>query len=1575
MQTNSNQVEARTGACHTHHFGAPNRALHLTLTACLIIAFAWSVTAGAQTQPNRMTVTIPTGTNNSAGGTGTFTCSLSGGGLNCSGALDTSDSDDDIFLSTIRFNDGGNVTFDAASGEIIPGLASVFLEGGGGTNVNAEWGDQDDNNDGDDNPFVKAGYGGVSQESTDIDVINATLLQVFRSFNIMEGVDGEDENFRLELIFERGVRDNNSANDSIPEIIVFERGLNSDVAVQLLLADGGVTNEITINRGDFRDAGFNADTVEIAGSQPMGVVGVDLNAFSGGGFSAANDTVIGVRFGSAGDGADIFGVFGTTKNPQPLRDRGDAPASYGTLNADNGPNHLLSRGLFIGLPPDSEPDGQPSADATGDDSIAGNDEALFYQFPAGPFLPGDTFSVTAPVFNQTGANALLCGWVDFNENGVFDNAGAASGSSTNAERACGRVANNLVSTGTNPDTVTLDFVVPADFAGAAGNGGVFARFRITSDWASSAAASPLGAAANGEVEDVLFDVETTPFDYGDLDNVYGTLRSSNGARHVIDSGATLRIGNAVDSEANGQPDGLATGDDNNGSDDEDGVTFPDSVGADFVYTSTVTAANSSGDDALLCGWFDFANDLDFSNNPNTSTTSADPQAASATDSGERSCVLVPAGTSGGTFQVSWTIPESARGNSGLLPFRYRLSTDPAMFAPSTLLPIGSYLDGEVEDYFVEFGSNTLPVSISSFKSRYTSEGLELSWVTVSETHNLGFYVWGDKGDGLAPLTADLVPSEDGDPATPRAYKLVIPGLAKGDVLDLAVTAVDYRGDEEVYGLFEAGARYGKDVAPAAIDWQEIRHQARVREQMHAAESKRAASVRAFGTPETQRPDYVDIRVTEPGLQEVTWQMLADAGMDLTGVAAEDIAITLKGQPVSRHVVSTSPRPIYSALTASGSASERGQRFGPDGRIRFWGTAPTAADAIYVDHYVYRVSVARGAGLAARRFNARTNDLTDSHLSWQRQDLDTGYHFASRLEDPWYAARLRADRNNAYDTQFFVDDALRSDLPARLEVLVAGLTHYPVAPDHRALVEVNGQVVGEATFDGQAVRMMDLEVPAGLLVPGENNVRVLAPGGTDAPFDLFLVDTLALGYPRDLVATEGRLLIESPAPGAGLRIAGVSPRNAIAYGWRGETLYELKPGRASAGSISLPTLDESGASYWISSDDRAIRPEILGAGHTPDLFTSRAADLVVIAHPAFMPLSGNEAHPLNDYIAQREQEGWTVGLYDVTDIHAAYGHGMPLAQAVTAFLQAAERRFDYEHVLLVGGDSYDYTDNLGLGSVSFIPTRYAATSLIPHTPSDALLADLDGDGLADKAVGRWPVRTRGDLEAIVAKTLDWPDLAHPQSSVWMTDSEDARTGSFNSQADRVLATLEDAGWPAETLNRVYFNQTAPRPGLSVADSARDDLFELLEQGRALTGFVGHGAPAMWSFQGMVTPDDLSDLHNEGNPTMIGTMTCYTSYFVSPAGDSVAHRWMNGYRENAAGDRIPGVANGAAAIHGAATLSDYGANETYMQAVLAAQLNGATVGQAVEAARRQAQAIGNDDHVVNWTLLGDPTLELR
>ena len=133
--------------------------------------------------------------------------------------------------------------------------------------------------------------------------------------------------------------------------------------------------------------------------------------------------------------------------------------------------------------------------------------------------------------------------------------------------------------------------------------------------------------------------------------------------------------------------------------------------------------------------------------------------------------------------------------------------------------------------------------------------------------------------------------------------------------------------------------------------------------------------------------------------------------------------------------------------------------------------------------------------------------------------------------------------------------------------------------------------------------------------------------------------------------------------------------------------------------------------------------------------------------------------------------------------------------------------------------------------------------------------------------------------------------------------------------------------------------------------------------------------MWTFQGLLSPDDLTDLDNVGKPTMITTMTCYTSYFVSPNSDTVAHRWMNGYREDAFGQQVPGVANGAVAIHGAATLSSYDQNERVSRDVLNQQLSGATLGEAIQVARERARMLNMHDQVVNWTLLGDPTLRLE
>lgn len=93
-------------------------------------------------------------------------------------------------------------------------------------------------------------------------------------------------------------------------------------------------------------------------------------------------------------------------------------------------------------------------------------------------------------------------------------------------------------------------------------------------------------------------------DFGDLPESYGmTSFAQNGARHYPGS---LYLGSSIDAEWDGQPDSGATGDDTNGSGDEDGVARLGQWGADPSGKGTLrfTVAGSNG---CLSGWLDYAN--------------------------------------------------------------------------------------------------------------------------------------------------------------------------------------------------------------------------------------------------------------------------------------------------------------------------------------------------------------------------------------------------------------------------------------------------------------------------------------------------------------------------------------------------------------------------------------------------------------------------------------------------------------------------------------------------------------------------------------------------------------------------------------------------------------------------------------------------------------------------------------------------------------------------------------------------------------------------------------------------------
>jgi hypothetical protein len=332
--------------------------------------------------------------------------------------------------------------------------------------------------------------------------------------------------------------------------------------------------------------------------------------------------------------------------PAESMEYGDAPdPTYPTLAASNGARHAIQGGnIFMGASADYELDGQPDINATGDDlnPIGGMDDEDGVVLNT-PLLPGFPATVTITV-SITGP--LLQGWVDFNADGDFIDAG------------------EQIITNINPPGLisAYNFNVPA----GATLGPTFARFRFS----TMPNIASFGAAPNGEVEDYKYYIgEQEQLDYGDADDPnYPTLFANDGARHAVTG---LYMGVLVDTEADGQPNGMATGDDLNpfGFDDEDGIWWP----GDFVPGQANTVKVSTTGAGFLNGWFDF--DLN----------------GSWAEFGEQ--IFNNVALNAGSTDLTVNVPATAI--IGPTFMRYRFSSQ------QNLSYTGMAQDGEVEDYQIQ----------------------------------------------------------------------------------------------------------------------------------------------------------------------------------------------------------------------------------------------------------------------------------------------------------------------------------------------------------------------------------------------------------------------------------------------------------------------------------------------------------------------------------------------------------------------------------------------------------------------------------------------------------------------------------------------------------------------------------------------------------------------------------------------------------------------------------------------------------------------------------------------------------
>ena len=172
-------------------------------------------------------------------------------------------------------------------------------------------------------------------------------------------------------------------------------------------------------------------------------------------------------------------------------DFGDAPNSYGTLTSSGGPNHGIDNTIFMGAGvPDNEITGIPSVNADGDDLDNTDDEDGISGFPI-LTTSSTSYSVNVNVTNNSGNNARLVGWIDFNRNGIFE---SGEGTQTN------------IANGTNGGTVALNWPSLSGLVG----GNTYARIRFSSDIGLSIFTTG-SAMSDGEVEDYPLAIQSVTF--------------------------------------------------------------------------------------------------------------------------------------------------------------------------------------------------------------------------------------------------------------------------------------------------------------------------------------------------------------------------------------------------------------------------------------------------------------------------------------------------------------------------------------------------------------------------------------------------------------------------------------------------------------------------------------------------------------------------------------------------------------------------------------------------------------------------------------------------------------------------------------------------------------------------------------------------------------------------------------------------------------------------------------------------------------------------------------------------------
>jgi hypothetical protein len=697
-----------------------------------------------------------------------------------------------------------------------------------------------------------------------------------------------------------------------------------------------------------------------------------------------------------------------------------------------------------------------------------------------------------------------------------------------------------------------------------------------------------------------------------------------------------------------------------------------------------------------------------------------------------------------------------------------------------------------------------------------------------------------------------------------------------------------------------------------------------------------------------------IGIFTDGLYALDYAILAQAGVPVTGSAANDYHVLWRGEEV--------------ALDGIGLEDTT---LDPGDALLFYGEKfhGSTQDEKYTDENVYWLSFSTDSAglrmserdvspvdmLPAATMCTGTTAIEENLVHWPRfttyPGTDTTWFWDRIPHSPGVTVTYEISLNNPIITE-----------TALLEVEVAARS----TSNHLVRLAMNGTNLGVWTWIGKVGKIINAVIPPNTLVDGSNNLHIY----TDELKQMLYFDRAEVTYSRQPVASPQGLFCDGKIHTPSTYTITAVPIGARLY----DTSDALHP-------IELTDFITHGQNLIfresLTDEVRYLaqlpNPVIVSA-YSPNLnliSPTSGADEIVIAPRIFMDA-------LTPLISHRESQGLRISAVAVEDIYPLFNGGIFHPEAIRAFVAHAYNNWPGnapQYLFLVGDGNFNFKGynpvDFGTYTPSWIPPYLAFDDPTQgEVPLDVLFGDIDGNGMPEVMVGRIPAQTEVEVSAYVDKILayEMQPLAEWHAKALLVADNG---GTFDEGFDSSLNRLDDYIPSYIKSSKVYMEDYCA-PSTSPCPSASLAVTQSWNAGAALLIYSGHGSIHRWAHEPLLFNVDLTSLTQTEKLPFLVSLDCWDGYWMFPP----TYPAVQGRDVRSIGEWATTVLTetGAIANFGPAGLAYAYQQEAMAEAMLKRIFNDHELhlGQITQAGR---EAIQSSYLSRIMTLLGDPAMPLK